>query len=169
MTGTGRSSDRGALLLAISCATLGRDGRPPGMCDKGLMVPLSEDEQRILQEIEQQFHANDPDLAGEIGNHSIYAHCLRQMKWAGVVFALGVIVLVVALATATTFLVAFGGFVVMLAAALWFERSLRKMGRAGMEQLGQSLRSGGLRDYLGSTSERFRDRVRRDPDAEPDA
>ncbi len=132
-------------------------------------MPLSEDEQRILQEIEQQFHANDPDLAGEIGNHSIYAHCLRQMKWAGVVFALGVIVLVVALATATTFLVAFGGFVVMLAAALWFERSLRKMGRAGMEQLGQSLRSGGLRDYLGSTSERFRDRVRRDPDAEPDA
>lgn len=132
------------------------------------MVPLSEDEQRILQEIEQQFHASDPDLAGEIGKHSIYAHCLRQMKWAGALFAAGVVVLVVALAIATTFLVAFAGFVVMLAAALWFERSLRKMGRAGMEQLGRSLRSGGLRDYLGSTTERFRDRARRDPDADPD-
>ncbi|QXC62287.1 DUF3040 domain-containing protein [Aquihabitans sp. G128] len=135
-------------------------------------MPLSEDEQRILQEIEQQFYANDPHLAGEMGNHSIYAHCLRQMKWAGAAFAAGVVVLVVALATATNFLVAFGAFVVMLAAALWFERSLRKMGRAGMEQLGRSLRTGGLRDYLGSTSERFKGRARRDTEADgtsPDA
>ncbi|MCU1497111.1 MAG: hypothetical protein JWM47_1064 [Acidimicrobiales bacterium] len=129
-------------------------------------MPLSEDEQRILQEIEQQFYANDPHLAGEIGNHSVYAHCLRQMKWAGVMFAVGVMVLVVALATATPFLVAFGGFVVMLAAALWFERSLRKLGRAGMEQLGRSLRAGGLRDYLGVTSERFKGRNRRDTEAD---
>ena len=129
-------------------------------------MPLSEDEQRILTEIETQFYANDPDLAGEMGNHSIYAHCLRQMKWAGVVFAAGVVVLVVALATAASFLVAFGGFLVMLGSALWFERSLRKMGRAGMEQLSQSFKPGGLRDYLGSTGERFRGRVRRDPEAE---
>jgi hypothetical protein len=130
------------------------------------VVPLSEDEQRILQEIETQFYANDPHLAGEIGNHSIYAHCLRHMKWAGALFATGVVVLVVALATNTSFLVSFAGFVVMLAAALWFERSLRKMGRAGMEQLGRSFRTGGLRDYLGATGERFKGRVRRDTDAE---
>lgn len=130
------------------------------------MVPLSEDEQRILQEIETQFYANDPHLAGEMGNHSIYTHCLRQMKWAGALFAVGVVVLVVALATATSFLVSFAGFVVMLAAALWFERSLRKMGRAGVEQLGRSLRTGGLRDYLGSTSERLKGRARRGTDGE---
>ncbi|MBX3313641.1 MAG: DUF3040 domain-containing protein [Actinobacteria bacterium] len=117
-------------------------------------MPLSEDEQRILQEIEQQFYASDPDLAGEIGNHSLYAHCLRQMKLAGALFAAGVVVLVVALATATTFLVAFAAFVVMLGAALWFERSLRKLGRAGMERLGDSFRTtGGVRGLLG-----FRDR-----------
>lgn len=130
-------------------------------------MPLSEEEQRILQEIEQQFHAHDPALAGEIGSHSIYVHCLRQMKWAGVVFGLGVVVLVVALVTASSFLVAFGGFVVMLAAALWFERSLRKMGRAGKQQLARSLPTGGLRDYLGMTGERLRQRTR--DDAEPDA
>ena len=123
------------------------------------MVPLSDEEQRILQEIEQQFYANDPHLAGEMGSHSIYVHCLRQMKWAGAVFFAGVVVLVVALATATNFLVAFGAFVVMLAAALWFERSLRKMGRAGMEQLGRQFRAGGFRDYLGTTSERFKGRA----------
>ena len=130
-------------------------------------MPLSEDEQRILQEIEQQFYAQDPDLAEEMGSHSIYAHCLRQMKWAAAAFAVGVIVLVVALATATSFLVAFAGFLVMMASALWFERSLRKMGRAGMEQLSQSLKTGGLRDYFGSAGNRLRDRVRRDGDDDP--
>lgn len=126
-------------------------------------MPLSEDEQRILSEIETQFYANDPDLAGDMGSHSIYAHCLRQMKLAGAGFVVGVVVLVGALATATSFLVAFAGFLVMLGAALWFERSLRKMGRAGIEQLSASLRPGGLRDYLGSTSERFKGRARREP------
>ena len=134
--------------------------------ERGFVVPLSEDEQRILTEIETQFYANDPHLAGEIGNHSIYTHCLRQMKWAGALFSVGVVVLVVALATATSFVVSFAGFLVMLAAALWFERSVRKMGRAGMEQLSRSLRTGGFRDYLGTTSERFKGRARRDSDAD---
>ncbi len=113
------------------------------------MVPLSEDEQRILQEIEQQFYADDPRLAVDMGGHSLYADCVRQMKRAALVFFVGVLVLVVALATATPFLVSFAGFVVMLGAALWFERSLRRLGRAGMERLTESLRAGGLRDYLG--------------------
>lgn len=113
-------------------------------------MPLSEDEQRILQEIEQNFYVHDPTLAGEIGSHSLYAHCLRRMKWAGVMFGAGVIVLTVALASAVSFLVSFAGFVVMLAAALWFERSLRKLGRAGMQQLSTTLRTkGGLRGVLG--------------------
>lgn len=134
-------------------------------------MPLSEDEQRILQQIEQQFYATDPDLAGEIGNHSLYAHCLRRMRWAAALFVLGVVVLVVALATAVNFTVSFGGFVVMLGAALWFERSLRKMGRAGMAQLSASLPTGGLRDYFGDTGERMRSRLRpaEDDDADDDS
>ena len=52
-------------------------------------MPLSEDEQRILQQIEQQFYATDPDLAGEIGNHSLYTHCLRRMRWAAAIFVVG--------------------------------------------------------------------------------
>ena len=130
-------------------------------------VPLSEDEQRILQQIEQQFYATDPDLAGEIGNHSLYTHCLRRMRWATALFVVGLVVLMVALATAVNFVVSFGGFVVMLGAALWFERSLRKMGRAGMAQLSASLHTGGLRDYFGDTGDRVRDRLRpQDDDAE---
>ena len=132
-------------------------------------MPLSEDEQRILDQIEQQFHASDPALAGEIGNHSLYTHCLRRMRWATAVFIVGLIVLVVALMMAVTFVVSFGAFVVMLGAALWFERSLRKMGRAGMAQLSASLHTGGLRDYFGDTGDRVRNRLRpQDDDAEDD-
>lgn len=127
-------------------------------------MPLSEDEQRILQQIEQQFYASDPDLAGEIGTHSLYAHCMRQLRWAAVGFLVGVIVLAGALFFATSFLIAFVGFVVMLATALWGERSVRKMGRAGMDQLSSGLRSGALRGYLGESGDRMKDRFRRDPD-----
>ena len=130
-------------------------------------MPLSEDEQRILQQIEEQFHASDPDLAGEIGSHSVYVHCLRQLRWAAVLFVVGLVVLMVALATATPFVVSFGGFVVMLVAALWAERALRKMGRAGMAQLSGSLRTGTLRDYFGDTSDRVRSRLRRDDELPP--
>ena len=133
-------------------------------------VPLSEDEQRILQQIEQQFYASDPDLAGEIGNHSLYVHCLRQLRWAVVLFLGGVVLLSGALYWSTSFLVAFAGFVVMLGAALWGERSLRKMGRAGIEQLSETFRAGALRGYLGEGPDRVRGRFRRDePEAEPES
>jgi ABC-type multidrug transport system fused ATPase/permease subunit len=131
-------------------------------------MPLSEDEQRILTEIEQQFYANDPGLAGEIGKHSVYAHSIRRMKLAVVVFVAAVVVLVVALALAVSLLITFGAFVVMLGAALWFEASLRRLGRAGMQQLGQAMRAGGLRDYFGATSDRLRTRIRRE-EGEADA
>jgi len=124
-------------------------------------VPLSEDEQRILQQIEQQFYESDPGFAGELGKHNLYVHHLRRMKWAGFTFVLGVVVLVAALATEKTFLLAFAGFVVMLASALWFEHNLRKLGRAGMQQLTESMRANGVRDYLGSTGQRMRDKFRK--------
>lgn len=125
-------------------------------------MPLSEDEQKILHQIEQQFREHDPVLAGELENTTLWRHALNRMKWATAAFVLGVVVLIVALATATSFVVAFGGFVVMLAATLWFERNARKLGRAGWEHVSGSARTGGLRDYLGGTQQRMRDRFNRD-------
>ena len=125
-------------------------------------MPLSEDEQKILHQIEQQFLEHDPVLAGELENTTLWRHALNRMKWATAAFVLGVVVLLVALATATSFVVAFGGFVVMLAATLWFERNARKLGRAGWEHVSGSARTGGLRDYLGGTQQRMRDRFNRD-------
>lgn len=125
-------------------------------------MPLSEDEQRILHQIEQQFYEHDPVLAGELENSSLWRHAFRQMKLAVAVFLLGLVVLVVALATGTTFVVAFGGFVVMLVAALWFERMTRLLGKAGWHYISTSMRSGSLHDYLANGQARMRNRLHRD-------
>ena len=125
-------------------------------------MPLSEDEQRILQEIEQQFYETDPGFAREVGSTTIYTHALRNLKWATAAFVVGLIFLVVTLST--SFLVAFGGFLMMLASAFWFERNARRLGKAGLEQVTRSMRASGMRDYFGGAGRRMRDRFRKDQD-----
>jgi hypothetical protein len=127
---------------------------------KGVAVPLSEDEQRILSEIEQHLYASDPRLVREVSSTTVYRHAGRNLKWAAVGFVGG---LVVMLATFTTSLVlAFAGFLGMLASAILFERNLRKMGRAGWRQWTDSMRATGVRDRLGSAGDSLRDRFKRD-------
>jgi len=124
-------------------------------------VPLSEDEQRILHEIEQQFYETDPALARAVGSTTLYRHAFRNLKYATGLFLVGVLVLVFALVS-VGFVAAFVGFLVMLGAALWFERNARRLGRAGLQQVTASMKSSGLRDMFGSTRNRMRDRFKRD-------
>ena len=124
-------------------------------------MPLSEDEQRILHEIEQQFYETDPDLAHAVGSTSLYRHAFRRIKYATLTFILGIGILVWALIS-LGYVAAFGGFLVMFASVLWFERNARKLGRAGMQQMTSSMRAAGLRDAFGNTRDRMRERFKRD-------
>lgn len=123
-------------------------------------MPLSEDEQRILQQIEAQLYESDPALAREVASTTIYSHAFRSLKLAAVGFIFGCVVMVATLAI--NFLFAFIGFLAMLASALIFVRSARTLGRVGLEQMTQSMRTAGFRDYFGNTSQRMRDRFRND-------
>jgi hypothetical protein len=123
-------------------------------------VPLSEDEQRILSEIEEQLHQSDPAWARDIADTTIYTHAYRNLKWAVLGFVVGLAVLLLTLST--WFVLAFGGFLIMLVSALAIERNARKMGKAGLQQITQSMRAAGLRDALGSANQRMRDRFRRE-------
>ena len=58
-------------------------------------MPLSEDEERILSEIAQQFYADDPEFARGVGETTLYTHTVRRMKWSGLGFVAGVVFLVV--------------------------------------------------------------------------
>jgi|694.fasta_scaffold12630_16 small-conductance mechanosensitive channel len=123
-------------------------------------MPLSEEEQRILGEIEQQLYASDPDLAKEIADSTVYRHAARNLKWAIAGFLLGTVILLGTLHI--SFVLAFLGFVVLLVCTLSIVRDLRRMGKAGMSQLSESMRSSGLRNSFGSTGQRMRERFRRD-------
>jgi hypothetical protein len=125
-------------------------------------VPLSEDEERILQEIAQRFYEDDPTFAREVSETTLYRHTIRRMKWAAFGIVLGGAFLVLTLST--SFLLSFAGFLFMLGCALVLERNLRKLGRAGLEHLSRSMRAAGLRDALGGAGRRMKDRFRREDD-----
>lgn len=125
-------------------------------------MPLSEDEQRILSEIEDHLYESDPALAREVAQTTIYTHAFRNLKWAFVGFVVGVVLMVVLLST--SFILAFGGFLLMLASLLWFENNARRLGRAGLEQMTQNFRAGGFGDALGGAGSRMRERFQRPED-----
>ena len=127
-------------------------------------MPLSEDEERILQEIAQRFYEDDPGFAREVSETTLYRHTVRRMKWSIVGLVLGAVFLVVTLSV--SYLLSFAGFLVMLLCALVFERNLRKLGRAGLDQLSRSVRANGVRDALGGAGRRVRGRFNRDEDDE---
>ena len=129
-------------------------------------MPLSEDEERILQEIAQRFYEDDPTFAREVSETTLYRHTVRRMKWSVVGLIAGAAFLVFTLST--SFWLSFAGFLLMLVSALVFERNLRKLGRAGLEQLTKTVRANGVREALGGAGRRVRERFRRNEDAGPD-
>lgn len=129
-------------------------------------MPLSEDEERILQEIAQRFYEDDPSFAREVSETTLYRHTVRRMKWSVVGLIVGAVFLVASLST--SYMLSFAGFLVMLGCALVLERNLRKLGRAGLDQLTRTVRANGMREALGGAGRRVRDRFKRDDDADAD-
>ena len=99
-------------------------------------MPLSDHEQRILAELEESLTQQDPDFAERVRSETVYRHAGRYCKWAAVTFLLGVVILV-AFYSKSVF-AGFLGVVIMFASAVWFERNLRRMGRAGWHDLTRS-------------------------------
>jgi hypothetical protein len=123
-------------------------------------VPLSEDDERILQEIERQLYASDPQLVRDVTSTTVYRHAGRNLKWAGVSFIAGFALM---LATFTASVLLGGlGVLVMLASAVFFERNLRRMGKAGWREWTDNVRPNGLRTSIGGAGQRVRERFRRD-------
>ena len=126
-------------------------------------MPLSEDEQRILRDIEDNLSVTDPKLVQQVSDTTLYRHAARMIRWAVAGFIVGLLIL---LATFTSVL-ALGvvGFLIMLFCLLVIERNVRKMGRAGLESLTGSLRGGALKGVFGETGRRWRERWNRDDDS----
>jgi hypothetical protein len=120
-------------------------------------VPLSEDEQRILQEIERQFYEHDPDFARQVGNTTLTQHASRNLRWSVVGFLGGLVLMLVSFAS--NLLLGFGGFLLMLGCAVAFERNLRRIGK-GWTLPGRG-RTTQVRSSAADIRERFRNRFKR--------
>jgi hypothetical protein len=123
-------------------------------------MPLSEDEQRILKEIEENLSATDPKLVQQVSDTTLYRHAARVIKWSAAGFVAGLVLMV--LTFTTTLILGVVGFAVMLGCALAIEHNVRKLGRAGIESLTGSMRGGAFKNMLGNAGNRWRDRWGRD-------
>ncbi|MFN8053328.1 MAG: DUF3040 domain-containing protein [Acidimicrobiales bacterium] len=112
-------------------------------------MPLSEDEQRILTEIEHQLRASDPDLARQVSETTVYSDPLRRTRLATAGLVLGLAVTIVLLFTVNAYAAFIIGFGMMFASAFYLERNIRHLGRVGMNQLANTVRSSGVRDMFG--------------------
>jgi hypothetical protein len=120
-------------------------------------LPLSEDEQRILAEIEQQFEREDPEFAQQVKTTTLYRHAARNVKWA----ALGLLCsLVFTLFVFSRLWLGVFGFFLMGLCAWFLFHNLRKMGKAGYEHLTSQVqgRGGSMRDTFGKMGKRMRGR-----------
>lgn len=121
-------------------------------------MPLSEDEQRILTQIEQQLYEDDPVLAHEVSSTTVFTHGFKHIRWAAVGFVVGLAVLLLTLSV--SFWLSFLGFLIMLASAWYGEKNLRRVGKAGLQQVTGNARGNSPgRGFFGDAGQKLRDRL----------
>ena len=101
-------------------------------------MPLSNNEQQILRQIEQDLKT-DEKFAQAVSSKGLYRHSARTAWWAGVGIAVSLGLTIVGLQF--HFLFAFAGFLAMLGCALIVERQLRAMSKVGIRDVAESLRA----------------------------
>ena len=87
-------------------------------------MPLDDREQKILEEIEKQFYADDPKLAQTVARTTLESVSQRWTPVAIGVFVVGVIVMLAFFRSQV--LIAGAGFVLMVASAGWIAMDLRR-------------------------------------------
>jgi tetrahydromethanopterin S-methyltransferase subunit B len=122
-------------------------------------LPLSEHEQRVLQELEQALVQEDPAFANRVRSENIYRYAGRYLKWSILGFVVGLTVMLVFFTTSVA--VGFVGVLIMFASLVVFWTNLHRMGKAGLEDIGRSLRKDGIGNALNDTRTWLRDRFRR--------
>jgi hypothetical protein len=93
-------------------------------------VPLSEHEQRLLEQMERALYAEDPKFATSLRGRDPRSNFRRRIALAVFGFILGVVALMAGLVTQLV-PVSVLGFVVMLAAAFFAVTSYRQLAASG--------------------------------------
>ncbi len=100
-------------------------------------MPLSEDEQRILRQIEEQLEA-DPSFALKVNQRSHQGVSSRRLLWSIVALVLSLATAIAALQVSA--LASFAAFVGMVVAGVFLERELSARGRDQLSRIPDELR-----------------------------
>lgn len=92
-------------------------------------MPLNDREQKILEEIEKQFYADDPKLAQTVARTTLESVSQRWTPLAIGGFIVGVVVMLAFFTSQV--LIAGAGFVIMVISAGWIAVDLRRRNTAG--------------------------------------
>lgn len=108
-------------------------------------MPLSDREQRILQDIEARLRQEDPKFARQVGTITVTSQIRWRIKLAVAGFVLGLLLLL-SIVPFQSILPGIAGFVVMLGSVVLGGNQLKRLGQ-DQGNLGGQLR-GGFTRYL---------------------
>jgi hypothetical protein len=94
-------------------------------------VPLSDNEQRLLEQMERALYAEDPKFASAMRGANRRHGAARRLLIGGVAIIVGLVLLVLGVANKQVF-VGVGGFIVMLAGTAYAVSAQRRGGPTGV-------------------------------------
>ena len=112
-------------------------------------MPLSEHEQKILEDIERSLQKEDPRFAQQVTRHSLFSLMSNRIRIGVLAFVVGFVMLMLFM---VSLWIALAGFGVMLFSALFIYQQIRRL---GTERLGAQGK-GSVSDILGRLGQRFR-------------
>ena len=116
-------------------------------------MPLSDEEQQILQDIERRLYEQDPEFARGVASSTLAGHLARNIRRGLGLFAAGLALLVVFFIR-PLLIVGIASFLLMLAAATYTFHNVKK---AGSEQIKLLRERSGVADVFGKLEQRLRD------------
>lgn len=136
---------------AIPCLSWkGRIPAAPAADDEEDSVPLSEHEQRMLEQMERALYAEDPKFATALEGSGLRTYTRRRVYQAIAGFLVGIALLMAGM-VAQQIWISVVGFLVMLGCAVLAVTGWRKAPKPGEQQ---SVRSGGAGDRRQSRQRR---------------
>ena len=115
-------------------------------------MPLSDHEQKILEDIERRLQQEDPRLAQQVAHQSPFALISRRIRVGVLLFVGGFVMLMLFM---ISLWIALAGFAVMLLSAVFVYNQVRRLGRDRSGGPGPAGRLS-VSDIFGRIGNRFR-------------